>query len=936
MAVVAVVAMFLCAAGAVAQVSGIVIDSKTRQPLEYVDIYYDGKGYGVQSDEDGRFILREDSAWRELTVHTMGYERAVIRLADFGKNKDMKIRLKPEGTTMREVTVTRRRTRYSRKNNPAVELMRRVIEHKRVNDLHAKDYFTFTSYEKMTFSVNEFTDKIFDLEEGRAWAFLKDHVERHPKTGKLILPLTVDEQLSHTFYRKKPRTEKELIKAKNSRGINELINTGEIINTALQDCFTDINIYDEECRLLQLHFKSPIANSAISFYRYYIQDTLYFERATPELRAEREYNPLDFYVQRDDAISALGLDSLYSASQKDTVVIKQINERVNEAYESVIVMGFTPNNQQDIGFSGLLYILNDSTYQVKSVELNVPKQSNVNFIENIRIDQYYEDLPSGERVCVQNDMMVEMKVTSWLSKLLVQRTVRNFDYQFDEISQNVFRRIKGTTYTEPDATMHTDDQYWAQYRKVELSESESQISGLLKKLTQMRGFKPIMIGVKALIENYVETSDSTINNKFDFGPINTIVSYNDYDKWRFRISGFTTAHLHPHIFLGGYVAYGTQSHNLYGWGEAIYSFNRKAYLTREFPKNNLHVSFRRDVTTPFDKFVPTDKDNMFMAIRTSTVDQYNLIREWKVMYDREWYNGAKAVIRFTRTHQQPVDELFYQRLGTDATVSATRDMSRLDLANSLQNRVHSINMSEFYANVSFEPGATYINTKQRRVKINKDAPIFTVSHTMGLKDFLGGDYTYNVTEAGIYKRLYIPAGWGYTDFDVRAGIQWNKVPFPLLIHPATNQSYIIADNTFSLISSLEFLNDRYAQIMWGWDLCGKIFNRVPLLKKLHWREFIGVNALWGTLTDKNNPFVGGYADSDLFFFPGHFRTDAAGNTYYENNTVVMDKNTPYVELRLGIHNIFKLLHVEYVRRLTYLDNPGTNKHGVRFMLRVFF
>ncbi len=124
--------------------------------------------------------------------------------------------------------------------------------------------------------------------------------------------------------------------------------------------------------------------------------------------------------------------------------------------------------------------------------------------------------------------------------------------------------------------------------------------------------------------------------------------------------------------------------------------------------------------------------------------------------------------------------------------------------------------------------------------------------------------------------------------------------------------------------------------MWSWDMCGKIFNRVPLLKKLHWREYIGINALWGTLTDKNNPAANNFTDPDLFFFPGHFRTAEDGSTFYENNTVVMDKHTPYVELRVGVHNIFKILHVEYVRRLTYHNNPGTHKNGVRFMFRVFF
>ncbi len=895
-----------------AQVLGTVVDDKTRKPLEYVNVYYDGKNYGEMTDEDGRFIIKEDSAWHELTVSTMGYERKVVKLGAFGKNKDLKIRLKPEGSNLKEVTVSSRRTRYSRKNNPAVDLMRKVIAHKKNNDLHVKDYFTYTTYEKMTGSVNDVTDKIFEMDEAKAWAFLKNHVERHPKTGNLILPLTVDEQLSHTFYRRSPKSEKQLIKAKSSRGINELLNTGEILTTVLKDCFTDVNIYDEECRLLQFHIKSPIANSAIQFYRYYIQDTLFFQRSTPEDKERREYDPLDFYVSREEA------------------------HRSSLPHDSVVVLGFTPNNQQDVAFNGLIYVLLDSTYQVKTAEMRFPKQTNVNFIEDIRIDQYYEDLPTGERVCVNNDMLVSLKVTSWLSKLLVQRTVRNFDFTFQEIPPSVFKHIKGNVFTEPDATMHTDDQYWAQYRKEKLTESESQIGGLLKKLTELKYFKPVMVVAKALIENYVETSDSTATNKFDFGPINTIISYNDYDHWRFRLSGFTTAHFNPHWFFSGYIAYGTQSQNLYGWGEVVYSFKKKAYLYREFPRNNIHFSYRRDVTTPFDKFVPTDKDNMFMALHTSKVDQYNLIREWKAMWDREWYNGAKMLLKYTRTQQRPVDKLFYQPLGTDATVAALGDIRYLNLDNSLQHRKRGINTSEFYANVSFEPGATYINTKQRRVKINKDAPIFTVAHTLGLKDFLGGDYNYNVTEAGIYKRFYIPAGWGYSDFDMRAGIQWNKVPFPLLIHPAVNQSFVIQDNTFSLMNSLEFLNDRYVQLMWSWDMCGKIFNRVPLLKKLHWREYLGVNALWGTLTDKNNPAASRYTDGDLFFFPGHFRTADDGTLFYENNTVVMTKHTPYVELRVGVHNILKILHIEYVRRLTHHDNPGTHKNGVRFMFRVFF
>lgn len=861
-----------------AQVTGIVVDSRSRQPLDFVNVYYEGKSVGDQTDEHGRFVVREEEGWNVLTVSSIGYVTQKVKLTPDNR-RNLKISLVPEPRQLSEVNVTAKHTKYSRKNNPAVELMRKVIAAKKSNDLHSKDYFSYSTYEKMTFSINEFTEKIFDLEEGKRWAFLKDHVEYCPETGKLILPLTVDEQLSSTYYRKNPKTEKTLVKAKNSRGINELINTGEILTTVLQDCFTDVNIYDEECRLLQFHFKSPIANSAINFYRYYIQDTLAIER------------------------------------------------------DSVIDIGFIPNNQQDIGFSGHLYIMKDSTYQVRRVELNIPKRSDVNFVESMTIKQNLEELETGERVAVTNDMLIELKWTSWLSKLQVQRTIRNFDYAFTPIPKSVFKHIKGNTYQEPDATMHTDDAYWQDFRKVELTQSEGQMGSFLDKLTHIKGFKFVMFGMKALIENYIETADSTQNNKFDFGPINTTLSFNHYDGVRFRVSGFTTAHLNPHLFWNGYVAYSPKRDNVYGRTELTYSFNKKAYLTREFPKNNIHVSYWNDITSPFEKFVPTDKDNVFLAFHSSKVDQYNHTREFRLMYDREWYDGRKFSATFTRTNNRAVDALFYQRLGTDPAVPV-QGMTALTHAPS--RHVHDINTSELRVAMSFEPGATYINTKQRRIKINKDAPIISFSHTIGFDGFLGGDYKYNVTEVGLYKRLYVPGGWGYLDTDLKGGIQWNKVPFPLLIHPAANQSYIIMDNTFSLISNLEFLNDRYAQAMIAWDLCGKIFNRIPLLKKLQWREYLGVNVLWGMLSDKNNPAASNYTDSDLFYFPGHFVSDGKGGTYYENNTITMDRNRPYVELRLGVHNIFKLFHIEYVRRLTYLDDPGTNKDGIRFMFRVMF
>lgn len=853
-----------------AQVTGKVIDAKTKEPLDYVFVFYEGKNTGEQTDENGRFIIKEDSTWNELTITSIGYVTKVVKLQPFGKNRDMVVKLEPQARSLVGVTVKAKRTHYSRKNNPAVDLMRKVIENKKHNDLRTKDYFSYSKYEKMIFALNEFTERVLEEGEFKKFAFLKDHVERCPETGKLILPVTVSEVVSENFYRKSPHTEKTLVKAKSDKGVNELINTGEILTTMLKDVFTDVDIYENECRLLQYPFKSPIADNAIGFYRYYIQDTLMIDN------------------------------------------------------EKVVELGFLPNNQQDFGFSGKLFITLDSLYQVKRTILNIPARSDVNFVENMVITQDFEELPTGERVATVNDMLVEMKLASWIKKLLVRRTTRTFDYSFESIPDRVFKHIKGPVYTEPDATMQ-DEKYWEQFRKVELTDSEAGMGSFMQKLQSIKGFKWFMFGLKALIENFIETSSSTATNKFDFGPINTIYSYNHYDRSRFRISGFTTAHLNPHLFLDGYVAYAPHTRNPYGMLKVTYSFNKKAYLHREFPRNNLVLKYFNDITDPYTKFMTTDKDNMFMAFKASSINQFFHTREHSLMYDREWEDGMKLEATFTNTRNEAVDHLFFQHLGS----FEGRDPSQPVNDPSAWN--NHMTTSEFKLKWTFEPGATYINTKQRRLKINQDAPIFFLSHTVGLKGFLGGQYNYNVTEAGMYKRFWF-GSWGKIDTDIKAGIQWNKVPFPLLIHPVANQSFILQDYNFNLINLWEFLNDRYASAMISWDMNGKILNRIPLLRKLKWREWIGVNVLWGTLTNKNNPQSSGFTDADLFYMPGSFDED--GN--YITNTYVMSQKKPYVEAVVGVHNIFKLFHVVYVRRLTYTNHPGINKNGVRFIFRMSF
>ena len=500
----------------------------------------------------------------------------------------------------------------------------------------------------------------------------------------------------------------------------------------------------------------------------------------------------------------------------------------------------------------------------------------------------------------------------------MKRSTEYSNFAFEPIPPRTFK-FKGETLTAANAQMQ-NEAFWEQHRADSLTKSEGSLDQLIRQLEQVKGFKPVLWVAKAFIENFVETSlDPHKPSKLDFGPVNTTLTQNQVDGFRMRLSAQTTANFNKHLFLKGYAAYGFRDQKVKGMGEVTYSFNEKAYLPREFPVNNLTFNYTNDVMSPSDKFMPTDKDNVFTSFKWTKVNHMMYFETYKLLWDREWENGLRFNMQARTTKDTPTEALFYQPLSTGA----------LSQDRSLYNPY--IRTYDFTVGLRYQPGVTWINTKQRRIATNNDAPIFSLNHTAGLYNFGRADYAFNFTEAGIYKRFWL-ASWGKIDAYLKGGVQWNKVPFPLLIMPAANLSYIMEDYTFNLIDNMEFLNDRYASLMLSWDLNGKILNRIPLIRKLKWREYIGVNMLWGTLSSKNNPYLAkNLNDPRLLYFPGEFQPD--GN--FKSLSHVMDKDKPYVEVMAGIHNIFKIFHIEYVRRLNY-KYPGTQKWGIRGMFRLTF
>ena len=839
--------------------TGIVTDAATGDTIYYPSVSYKGQHIAVSGTAKGEYtIVRKEGL--VLTFSAVGYAPVQV-VVKASTPKTLNIELKSDTRQLAEVVVRQKRGKYSRKDNPAVELMRRVIAAKKRTRLENHDFFQYTKYQKITLAMNDITPTQIDSGFIGKRRWMLDQVEHCPYNNKLILPVSVDETVTQHIYRKQPKTERDIIKGQSSTGINQLIQTGDIMDIMLKDVFTDVNIYDNDVRLLRHHFTSPIGNSAISFYRYYIEDTLY-----------------------------VGKDLCYH-------------------------LQFTPNNGQDIGFRGELYIVADSTLHVKRCNLTLPIQSGVNFVQNLQVRQEFAQLENGEWALSEDDMIAEIDVSGLLQKAIVIRTTRLNNYAFDELPAKLFKG-SGREKREADAMMR-DEAFWKKYRAVELSKSESSMDEFVHRVEQMKGFKYIIFGLKALIENFVETGGKDHPSKVDIGPVNTMFTRNFIDGFRTRISAQTTANLSRHWFLAGYMARGWGSKKNYYSGEITYSFNRKEYLPREFPKRTVSFKSTYDIMSPSDKFLRTDKDNVFTALKWAKVDAMMFYNRQQLTLEREEEWGMKTTLSLRTEENEAAGSLFFEKLSNffPPIIFPNTDVSSL-----LHNG--KIRTTELLFELEIAPGRTFINTKQRRIAINLEAPVITLSHAVGLNGVLGGQYRYNFSEVGLFKRFWLRS-WGKFDVQLRAGAQWDKVPFPLLIMPAANLSYIVQKGSFNLINNMEFLNDRYASVDLAWDMNGKIFNRIPLLKKLKWREYIGFKGLWGSLTDKNNPFLfQNMGDATLMYFP--------------EGSHAMNPKRPYMELIVGVHNIFKLFHVQYVRRLNYNELPTAQKQGVRLMMRMSF
>ena len=846
----AVAGILLSHAQSFTSASGIVKDSITGEPLPFVSVYFDGSTIGAMTDDNGTFTLQNNQGYTKLAAASLGYDTKFIDLKPGKKNDNLEVLLKPTAFEISEVVVKPKREKYTRKDNPAVELIKKVIAHKNDNRIEAKPEYQTEVYEKLSLSLDNFNPNLDKNKFLKKFKFIKNYLDTSEFNGKPILTVSVRENLSDFYYRKSPKAEKTIVRAKRMQGIDKTLDDGGGITSNLEEIFKSINIFDNNIPILLNRFVSPLSSTlATTYYHYYIMDTL------------------------------------------------------DVGGDKCVDLAFVPANSESYGFTGRLYITLDGNYAVKKVLLNTPANINLNWVDKLRIEQEFKQMPDSTWVLDQENTFVNFYVVKGTQQLYAHQ-LRNYDnYNFNVQNADSVFGLLGALHVLPEATAQPDT-FWTHNRPIPLKEKEDALKDLLGQLRKVPAFNAIIKTAEILITGYIPTANDKKVTKFDFGPMNTTFSANHLEGFRMRVGGMTTANLNPYWFASGYLAYGTNDRKIKYNLKLTHSFTKKEYHEGENPVNNLSFIQEYDVYTPGQDFLFTSKDNIFVAWKVGEpVTKMQYIRKSVLQYEKEWLNGLTWKSWMMNQNNEAAGTLQYIKRDESGNLYHIKDFTTSEIGTQLR----------------FAPGERAYNGrsgKESVFNLSKDAPVFKLSHQLGIKGVLGGDYNYNHTEISAEKRIWL-SSFGHIDAQIKAGKVWDKVPFPLLILPNTNQSITIQPEAFHMMNALEFVTDQYVSFNATYYLKGWILNRIPGIKWLRLREVLSFNMIYGGLTDKNNPTL----TPGLFLLPDG--TQPLGST-------------PYMECSVGLENIFKILRIDYYRRLTYLDHPDIKKGGIRIALRFTF
>ncbi len=561
-------------------VEGVVRDSITHKPIPYASVFLEGSDRGTTTRENGTFEVTVQGDFRDVKISVIGYREKVFYVRK-GRENRITIDLVPSDYLLNEIVVRPKKEKYSKRNNPAVDFVEKLIERRQEGNPKSRDYYSNEEYEKMTFALNEFSDAQRNKWLFKKFQFIFDYVDTSEVSGKPILTVSIKEKIAENYYRRHPEAEKTIVTGIKRVGIDEIFSQ-ESVQVLCDDFFREIDIFGNDITLLNNRFVSPLSNIGTSYYKYYLQDTLLV-----------------------DSVRCIDL-------------------------------AFVPFNSESFGFTGHIYVPEgDSTYFIKKAKMNVPKDINLNYVKNMYIEQDYTQLEDGTRIKTKDDVIVEFELIPGTQGLYARRMTTYNNHSFVPAEDSTVYEIEGKEQVEEDA-LFQPEAFWQENRHIPVSEQENGVRNLLNHLRKVPAFRHTEKAISILIGGYIQTGKES---KFDFGPINTTISVNDVEGARFRIGGLTTAQLSPHWFSRGYVAYGTKDKKFKYSAEVEYSFNKKKYHSREFPINSIKLSHTYDIDQLGQHYLYTNKDNIFLSLKRKNDNKATYLRKTELCYQQERKSG---------------------------------------------------------------------------------------------------------------------------------------------------------------------------------------------------------------------------------------------------------------------------------------------------------
>jgi hypothetical protein len=473
-------------------IKGFVFDAKTGVPLTGANVFFEKSTVGTITDNEGKYSIETSVPTDKIVFSFIGYQtesRSISR----GITQTINISLKLSSITLGEVIVNPGKSKYRNKNNPAVELIEKVIDNKGVNRKENFDYLEYKKYEKIQFALSNITEKLKQGNLFGKFRFVFDNLDTTKRIGNNVLPLYIKEAISDHYYRKDPEATKEIIRAEKTTNLDEYLDNKGVTSN-INYLYQNINIYDNDILFLTNNFISPVADNAPLFYKYYIFDTISVDKI------------------------------------------------------KCIKLFFEPRNKSDFLFHGNLYITLDSSYAIRKIDMGMNKNINIDWVQEISITQDFDQFGQKAWLLSKDEISIDFGITKNSMGLYGQRTIYYKDYKIDEpVSEKVFRGPEKIEKLEQSANK-TD--FWESNRYVPLTKSERGIYTTIDSIKKIPAFKRNMNLLMLFTTGFLKLG------KIEIGPAESFYSFNSVEGSRFRFGGRTSTDLSKKITFEVYGAYG--------------------------------------------------------------------------------------------------------------------------------------------------------------------------------------------------------------------------------------------------------------------------------------------------------------------------------------------------------------------------------------------